>query len=318
MNISQEEFRQLLDRYLKGTASIDEREMLDRFFRSYRMEGTDLESDPVLRDELLHGIHNRIRHRQPRRSFLSLGIAIAAAVGIFVVAWLFITTPDPSPGKLDHVQVTEIRTAPGEKLITQLPDGSRVYLNSNSKLSYSQDFAMESRQVSLSGEAFFEVVRDVMPFVVHSDHISTRVLGTSFNVRNRTGENGEITLVEGKVTVIIRHGEEVTLQPNEQAFIQVGTEKVAIRKVNVLRYTSWKENVLFFDRTPLAEAIRKIESWYGVTIDIKNPALSQCVITAKYQSEPLGNVLSSFQFLLDLKISRVSEKHYNIDGRGCK
>jgi ferric-dicitrate binding protein FerR (iron transport regulator) len=137
-------------------------------------------------------------------------------------------------------------------------------------------------------------------------------------VKSRAGKNVEVTLVEGKVNVVSSSGESSLLRPNQQAVIAVNSAEVSTKDVNVLRFTSWKDNILFFEHTTLAQAIAEIESWYAVSIEIRNPALLKCVITAKYQDEPLGNVLSSFQFLLNLNIRKVDATHYTLDGQGCK
>jgi transmembrane sensor len=323
MRISKDQFKELLDRYLNGTATPAEREMLDAFFDSYDQPSSDdaaiLSGDPELRDEILRRVHARTGQgkRIARNSFSRM--LIAAVVTLFVVAYYFIGGQKESIAPdLRSVSLNEHTTATGEKGSVTLSDGTKVYLNSNSKISYPPTFGETSRDVSLEGEAFFQVVRDGKPFVVHTRGLKTQVLGTSFNVKSRIGKDLEVTLVEGKVNVVSPSGKSSQLNPNQQAVVALNSSEITTKDVNVLRFTSWKDNILFFEHTSLAEAIADIESWYAVTIKIEDPALLRCVITAKYQDEPLGNVLSSFQFLLNLNIRKFDETHYSINGKGCK
>lgn len=322
MRISDDQFRELLNRYLNGTASPAERELLDSFFDSYKSADEDpglVPSDPLLRDKILKNIHSRDRKRKKGRRLISLWLPLAAAISAFVIAYFFLD----HPGNIRHIATApepallKDKSGSGQRLVRHLPDGTIVHLNSNTTISYPRTFGTV-REVTLTGEAFFEVVHNGKPFVVHAGNVDTQVLGTSFNVRCEEGEDTRITLVEGKVSVISPAGKSLTLEPNEQALIDVRSSALTKRNVNVLRYISWKDDVLFFEQTSLEEAVPEIEKWYGVEIDILSPAVRHCVITAKYHDEPLGNVLGSLQFLLNLKIKRLDDGHYAVNGKGCR
>jgi ferric-dicitrate binding protein FerR (iron transport regulator) len=321
MKISEQQFRELLDRYLNNTASQEEREMLDRFFQSYQSGLSDpglLQSNPRLQEEILREIHSRMGVKGKATKMIRLWVPLAAAVSLLVLAYFFL---DPalfsSARQLSEGSLIEEKTLAGEKLSTRLSDGTKVHLNGDSKISYPKNFDDESREVTISGEVYFEVVKNSRPFVVYANHIRTEVLGTSFNVKSRIGSTIEITLVEGGVNVVMPSGKSAILKPNQQAVADVQSGYISTKEVDVMKFISWKDNILFFEQTTLKEAIATLESWYGVRIDI-NPALAECVITAKYQNEPLGNVLSSFQFLLNLQIAHQGEGHYSINGKGCK
>lgn len=320
MRISEDQFRELLNRYLNGTASPAERELLDNFFDSYKSgeKNSDLPPpDRSLRDKILKNIHSRGRRKKGKR-LISLWLPIAAAISVFAIAYFFLDrAPDNRVAIVQQSALMTDRSGPGQRLVRHLPDGTTVHLNSGTTISYPKSFGAV-REVTLTGEAFFEVVHDGKPFVVHAGNADTHVLGTSFNVKCEQGEDTRITLVEGKVNVIASTGESLTLEPNEQALIDAQSSALSKRSVNVLRYVSWKDNVLFFEQTSLGEAVTEIEKWYGVDIDIANPVVRRCVITAKYDDEPLGNVLGSLQFLLNLKIKRLDNGHYVISGKGCR
>lgn len=319
MEISEQRFRELLDLYLKGTATPEEKDLLDRFFDSYKNE-KDVHSFSTEGDtpgkQILKEVHSRIpigRRISPAQVWLSL----AAAISVFAIAWFFLEGIESRPDR-PAIPIVKDRTAPGQRLTAHLPDGSIVYLNGNSSISYLKQFSSDVREVVLEGEGYFEVVPDTTPFVVRAAGMHTQVLGTSFNIEVREKSSVEVTLVEGKVNVVAASGRYVVLRPNQQAMVDLKSNAITASEVNVLRFTSWKDNVLFFEQTTLEEAVSEVETWYGVKIDIVNPRLQKCRITAKYQNEPLGNVLSSFQFLLNLTIKRLDETHFTIDGKTCK
>lgn len=320
MRNSERQFRELLDRYLNNTASQAERDLLDRFFDTYRTDLADpylLENNPRLQKEILHAIHNRIG--SGKNSLVRLWLPVAAVISIFVLAYFFIDK-SVSSGENPIVEsiLIEEKTSKGQKLLTKLSDGTEVLLNSDSKISFPETFHHKTREVTVTGEAYFKVVKDEKPFIVHLKDVKTEVLGTSFNVKNIPGANVEVTLVEGSVNIVGSDGRSSILKPNQQAIVPFNTAEIITKDVNILQYTSWKDNILYFEHTTLKEAITTLESWYAVKIDIRNPALEECVITAKYQDEPLGNVLSSFQFLLNLNITRMDDGHFTITGKGCK
>lgn len=322
MKISDRQFRRLLERYLNNTASPHEREVLDSFFNSYLDEIPDREvlGDRILREKILQGIHARVAvpRRSPIRRLPALWMAAAAVISLFVLAYFWTLEKEPSANVQAAYAVVEKVTLSGQRTVFHLPDGSTVHLNSESKISYSENFGAKVREVEVSGEAYFNVVKNGKPFVVHTGKARTEVLGTAFNIKNRTGKRIEVTLAEGKLNVITGSGKSSLLSPREQAVIKTNTGELLTRDVDIQVFTSWKDNVLFFEKTSLKDAISVLESWYAVEIDILNPALKECSITGKYKDEPLGNVLSSFQFLLKLDIRRLNEAHYTISGTGCK
>lgn len=319
MDKSDHEFRELLERYLNGTATPGEREILEQFFKSYEPDATEQENirdETRVRDRLLRKIHERVdKPNKNRRLIMAFWLPLAAAIAFFVVAIFFTYLQDRS-SQPDTPQAVVVHdsTGRGQRTVKVLPDGSTAYLNSQTTITYPERFG-SVREVSLHGEAFFEVVSNGKPFVVRSGEVMTRVVGTSFNVRHREKSDTEITLVEGKVNVTSADGKSLDLIPGEQAVVGDSMTK---RVVNVMLYAGWKDNILFFEQTTFGDAIREIEEWYAVEIEVANPELERCTITAKYQNEPLGNVLSSLEFLLGLTIKRLDDYNFLVDGNGCK
>lgn len=321
MNISEERFRELLENFLNGTATREERELLDRFFESYQDTNDGqafIPDESRLSDEMLHEVYARAGVTDKKKNG-RVWLAIAAAISLFVVAWLAIDRDIFVPSSTDSPQpLVQEQTGRGEKSIIRLSDGTTVHLNSKSSISYPRKFSGDAREVSISGEAYFDVVATGKPFIVHAGRLRAEVLGTSFNVKNKETSYIEVTLVEGKVNVITPSGKSHIVKPNEQVVVDMEADTIHAAHVKVQRFTSWKDNVLFFEQVTLQEAVTQVEEWYDVKIDIRSPAVVKCLITAKYQDEPLGNVLNSLQFLLDLDVKRVKDAHYSINGKGCK
>lgn len=154
----------------------------------------------------------------------------------------------------------------GEYNLT-LSDGTRVFLNSDSRLIYPVTFGKGKREVILQGEGYFDVAKDAArPFLVRTDDMTVRVLGTSFNLKCYPGDTRvEATLVCGSVEVV--GGErEMLLAPGEQACLNRGSGKMEKAKVNTTLYTSWKDGLFIFERERLEDILTILSRWYDVVI----------------------------------------------------
>ena len=155
----------------------------------------------------------------------------------------------------------------GQRAGITLPDGTIVHLNSESKLTYTPEFNGKLREVSLEGEAFFEVTPNKeKPFIVKTSVFDVEVLGTSFNVSAyREDVEKSVVLVTGKVEVTASNGESVRILPNDR--FRQSTDKYVVDKVNVEDYVSWKEGRLSFKNTELGGILKQLSRYYNVRID---------------------------------------------------
>lgn len=155
----------------------------------------------------------------------------------------------------------------GQYQIT-LPDGTRVWLNSESSLRFPTAFTGKDRVVLLKGEAYFEAAPDKdKPFIVSTGTVSTRVLGTHFNIMAYDDEDAiRTTLLEGAVNVE-EGSQSALLAPGEQAQLDYTNHTLVRRTVNTRAVTAWKDGYYFFDRTPVSAVMRQIARWYDVDID---------------------------------------------------
>lgn len=166
-----------------------------------------------------------------------------------------------------------LTTTRGEQSQIRLPDGTLVFLNSESSLRYPTHFTgSDKRMVSLEGEGFFNVSKDKRhPFVVKTGGQEVEVLGTQFNINAYADENStKTTLLEGSVRVMLLNGEqgtrnrEVILKPNQEAEFNAG--KLKVREVDAENAIAWKEGLFIFDDEPLENIMRRVARWYNVDV----------------------------------------------------
>lgn len=153
-----------------------------------------------------------------------------------------------------------------------LADGTKVYLNSMSSLTFPVQFTGKTREVQLSGEAYFEVTKDVAhPFVVNVLSSKIEVLGTSFNVKSYKEEKEIVTtLVEGSVRVKTCGNKQILLKPGQQASEDEETGELDVRDVDVALYTSWKNGVFLFKNQRLEDIMIELSRWYDLKVFYKN------------------------------------------------
>lgn len=197
----------------------------------------------------------------------------------------------------------------GKKTAFNLPDGSRVHLNSASKLRYPSQFDSTKREVFLEGEAFFDIVKNKQkPFFVNTPHLKTKVVGTSFNIRAFPNETSEkVALVTGKIGVYNKAKKDTTgiyLKPKQALKFRGNKLKRVPFNRKVL---DWKEGVIRFEKCKFPEVVSRLERWYGVTFHIENNRTIKGNFTGTFKKQSLKVVLevlsetSDFQFKIKNK-----------------
>lgn len=256
--------------------------------------------DNELRSDTSKHIH--LERRRPAFFNSFRGIAASAAViGAMFAGYL----------AYDREQRKELITAPsqpslivsqtkaGEKSRLILSDGTIVWLNSESKLTYPPSFKEAQREVSLSGEAFFEVAKDIeKPFVVNSESVSTTALGTSFNVSSfEEDENIIVSLVTGKVKISVDGGETYFLEPGYQMNYKRSGNNASKSNFNISNVISWKDGILIFNQANFQEVRKKLERWYAVKIDAVGEPPADFVITGQFsRNESLELALENMRY----------------------
>ena len=197
----------------------------------------------------------------------------------------------------------ELNVPYGKTFALILSDGTEVHLNAGTTLKYPVNFLNgQNRQVFLTGEAFFKVSKDIEhPFIVESNDLNIRVLGTSFNVSSYSeNKNISTVLVEGAVRLYGKdelYSEEKSklLQPGKKAEWDKENQKITIQKVNTSFYTSWIDGTLVIEKLRFPEIIKRLERHYNIKIKNNNKELDNQVFTATFQVENIQEVLESFK-----------------------
>lgn len=220
------------------------------------------------------------------------------------------------PVKQEEVTVFTKTTRVGEKLKLRLPDQSFVILNSNSSLVFNSDFGKEIRDVTLIGEAYFEVASNKeVPFVVHSGELTTTAIGTEFNVLSRDG-NHTIALTEGKVRVEIESNKNASsepsfLEPGKMATFNNDTNTLEVNDFSPEVLTAWKEGRIRIKRESLEDIITNLQTWYGVDFTVSNRVNVKRRISGEFNNESLENILEGLSFSLNFKYS-INENHVTL------
>jgi transmembrane sensor len=200
--------------------------------------------------------------------------------------------------------VVEVKS--GDKAQITLPDHSRVWLNSKTKLTYNSDDSQQ-RNVKLCGEAFFKVNKDKeRPFIVTMQNLHVEVLGTTFNVKAPAKSDLiETSLVEGSVKI---SGSDLSqtyyLKPNEKAIYSKLNKSMLIIPTDNDLETAWKDNKLKFKSEHFIDVMKKFEDWYGVTMICKCPKIQNDLTSGTFKDEKIETALNAFkiQYKIDYKI----------------
>lgn len=217
-----------------------------------------------------------------------------------------------------------ITTKLGSRTKVELPDGSVVWLNAGSTLTYDKQFGESDRIVKLVGEGFFEVVHnDAKPFIIHTTYIDIRDIGTRFNVKCYPNDKTtETSLIEGSVEVLVKkRGEKYFLNPNQKlvllndsfatdsGFAKISKSKISISEpivaIRTLTYqpkdsiaveTAWTYNKLSFEDEPFVEVAKKMSRWYDCEIEFRNKKFETEYVSGSFISENLETAMEALKY----------------------
>lgn len=338
-------FKKLLQRYHSNRTTDKERFELMEMIRSGKYDAEvgsnwvnmleenlssplsgKLESDAeirAIRDRIALKVETKPGNTKRFKLVTALGWSTAAAVGILLIIAVFwkrevkqdvhlITEVEPT--------TTNDRVYSGKQFV-KLPDGSSVILNERSELRYTHSFGLQTREVYLSGEAFFDITPDPdIPFLVRTGKINTRVLGTAFNVEAWPNESRvNVTVARGKVSVGDDEHVFEELVPNEQLSINTETEVYKKTKLDVEEATEWKQSFFVLDKVKMENAARRISERYGVNVIIENENLRNCLINGAFlENESVEHVISVISLAMNADYRFEGDKIRINGGIGCE
>ncbi|QRR02370.1 FecR family protein [Dyadobacter sandarakinus] len=300
---------ELLDKYLSGTCTPDEALQVEAW---YHAQENNPDVDQVFpaagEEQYAHSVFRKIsskiteaESRQPSRSVFRLRSWIwyaAASVAVAAtIMWLqqrpaAIVASQKRPVIL--AALTSLANPTASIELKVLPDGSKVWLNPASRISFGKDYGRSRRQIELEGEAFFEVKRDTTrPFIIRTGKMTTEVLGTSFNVQARTtSRHFEVSVVTGTVAVSGPTDKRIIKARQQVRFDPVSGRLADFAKPSIVPYQLWEPVTINFDWASMKDVTAKLEEMFAVHFEFQNPGMKDCFLRADFTNLRLPVILN--------------------------
>ncbi len=330
---TRDRLKELADKWMAGTLTEEERTLLEAWYHadepdSLQWQGEETEEilEQKIFDRIAQNIQDEdvLQTRTGRRQSVRWWLA-AAAVWLLVVAGYFLyqsRAPKAEP-VLASAASKPARDTVYTRYLT-LPDSSVVVLRANSHLNYPKQFTGNTREVTLVGEAYFDIKhRSRQPFIIHAGDVKTTVLGTAFNISAYPGTKKVIVSVtRGKVKVEKEKEQQLisVLTKDEQVSYSAATTKAAKAVVNATTLvTDWTKQDMIFEETPFDQTLQLLSKRYGVNIQFKKDKLKNCRIKAFFTgTESLEKVLDVLCIISNARYTMLSDgKTVLLDGDGC-
>ncbi len=297
--MDKEQAQQLITKYKKGLCNEEEIELLNQWIDEQGIDQPDYEfkskeQEDLLKEAMRSQIKGHIFSEKKKKdqfhikTLLKIAamLVLVSAVGIWVWSNHHLRQSE---------QLTTVYNPAGQLKTLVLPDGSKVFLNAASKISFPSRFSSENREVTLIGEAYFEVVHNPeKPFLIYTGKVRTQVLGTSFNIKAYANEPKiQVAVVSGKVGVVAGHLS-AFLTPNQTADYHIKDDRLlksTIADASVLK--AWTDGQLVFRDQSFNEIIRTVIRKYKTNIIIQNNQTAGAILNAHFdKNESLENVIS--------------------------
>lgn len=271
-------------------------------------------------DDAWEKVQQRI-HAQPARQKGTLRRLIAhplmrIAAALLVAGMLAVTGYEMAYHLGTSTEKIDLRASNGAVRTYTLPDGSKVSLNSDTHLQYPEQFGEQTREVTIEGEAFFEVTPNPQkPFIIHAGKAQIKVLGTSFNVRAYSDARlMEVIVKTGKVQVLTQKTE---TEPNDELILTPGEKGILVSQSNSLHksinenpnYIAWKTHELVFKATSLDKVITDLENVYKVSIRLQDPELGRQLLTAHFNDYSLEFILEVIETTFGMETLKVDGQY---------
>jgi transmembrane sensor len=317
----------LLDRYQQGNTTVEENQLIEKWLAEngvadpawQRLNAADKEQWLA---DVFTDIKATIRQNEPvikpisSRKYLWYKIAGAAAVLLVVCGlWWQFSGKRTSPQHLSVVSIPR-----DQKRLVTLADGSTVWLNAGAELKYPAVFPEKSREVYLSGEAYFDVQHDpARPFLIHTGKVLTTVLGTAFNIKaDKDRQTVEVTVTKGKVSVEDAGKLLGILTSNQQISLDLVSGKFAEKTVNASTVIAWQGNEMSFDDITFADAALQLQQHFHVKISFNNEKLKACRFSGStLKGDQLDKILDAITGFNNATWQRKADGQIVIYGEGC-
>lgn len=325
---------ELLGKYMSGKLTTDELETLKQSINIHTdkeleiyvskqwQQFNDMKPiDSALQQKMLARIKQRT---QPHTLSIwrKKGLSIAASIMIIMMTSLsiYLYHSNHEMSQLADRNVV-VKVGKGERVSITLPDGTSVRLNSESELSYQQDFGLKDRKVSLNGEGFFDVVRnETRTFIVNTQFMDIKVLGTAFNVYTyQNNDSVEMALVRGEVEVTTTQPpyQTINVKPDEKVVYNKKTGKMRLESTSNQIETAWISNELVFRSTTLNDVLNRIGRKYGFSIEVEDSLLLKDRYTGVFDETDIEGVMQILKAHFGFNY-RIKENAIRIDRTNIK
>ena len=319
----------LISKYLSGNISLEEKKELDSWInfspenkqlylkskKAWQLSQTYISPETTRQDktDIIREIQQQqtISFKRTRKQLLIYKIAAMLAIPLtFALSWYFLQN---SKQPLPEDFFCELTAPKGHVAKCVLPDGSEVWINTGSTLIYNTaSFNQQSREIKLSGEAYFEVAKNIeKPFKVVTEAANIHVTGTSFNVKAYP-ESGlfETVLVEGAIEMELNNQthQKINLVPGEKAVSRKTEREISIEKVEADFYTSWRNGEILFKDATLNDLVKELERIYDIRFHLKNPQLGEFRFRGMFSYN--NNLIEALE-----KIKRTANIDYYIENK---
>ena len=224
-----------------------------------------------------------------KRNLFSVPLKIAASLlFLFAFGVAMVTVVN----RIQNITVTALLDEKGKSV--ELPDGSRIYLNTDAQISYPKRFGNKSREIRLDGEAFFEVTPDKeKPFLIYIGESRIKVLGTSFNVKSKNNDQSvEVYVSTGIVELADRNNLDNRVLINSGDIGIIENNLINLVKAGNANPIAWKTGTMTFVDTPIQDVISLLNNVYDVNISVKGSGVDTIKINGSYQGDPLDDILN--------------------------
>ena len=322
--------RSLLDKYFSNQANAQEtREVLDWFEtqegREYLERRLHIDEGLMARkelheltpeldsDRLYSSIQKKIVHKDSVHTLFKTGWAgsfmkVAAVLLVVTIALIFSFTQKKDV-ELATQEPIIYTTLDKENKNLSLADGSVIRMNSNTEVEVSADYLKGSREITLSGEAYFDIQpHSTLPFIVHANGSTIEVLGTEFNVRSRGDrKNVQVAVVEGKVAFRSNDNNagskpfSVFLSENQYAYLDLSNQSLNVDSIAIGNYLAWKSGRLNFEKLTVGKVCLQLSRLYNIECRFTSPKIRSMVLTASFTNESLAKTLNIISLTLGIR-----------------
>jgi transmembrane sensor len=252
-----------------------------------------------------------------KQYYLSIWIRNIAAV-LILAAGLGWEIWKPNKPSIEWVETTSLEVSKQEVM---LADGTKIWLNAQSRLRYPKQFTSAAREVFLEGEAYFEVAENAeKPFLIHTQGAVTEVIGTTFTIRSFQAEPMvEVNLLSGKVSFRLEEDQpdqQAILKPGQRAILEKASRLITVSSTMNQNLLAWKTGKLIFQDAALRDALQTLEAYYRVDFTVSDSLLLNCRFTGSFDNSALEDVLKVFAFGSDISYQKLGNQ-YVLSGKGC-